>query len=55
MKPHLFGPRAGGALVLAVTMVALTAVAAGAILTLSSATSGRQSAAVDNKRSFYLA
>jgi hypothetical protein len=41
--------------VLAVTLVAVTAVAAGAILALSSATSGRQSAAVDNKRSFYLA
>jgi hypothetical protein len=48
-------PRAGGALLLAVTLVALTAVAAGAILGLSTATSGRQSAAVDNKRAFYIA
>ncbi len=54
-SPHLASPRAGGALLLAVTLVALTAVAAGAILALSSATSGRQSAAVDNKRAFYLA
>lgn len=52
--PHA-SPRAGGALLLAVTLVALTAVAAGAILGLSTATSGRQSAAVDNKRSFYIA
>jgi hypothetical protein len=51
----LASTRAGGALLLAVMLVALTAVATGAILTLSTATSGRQSAAVDNKRSFYLA